>query len=124
MAAILALVDELMMQSRVELAARAAGWRVQFAARPEELWSLARAERPALLLVGATATRQPWEELVRTWKADAELSRVPVVAFGSHLDQGLRRRARAAGCDRMVANSVIATDFGGLLAQLGVAAPG
>ena len=119
-APIVALVDELIAASRVETAARACGWRVEFARGPDEFRHLVQAQRPALVLVGLSATRQPWESLVAGLKQDPALSGVPVLAFGSHMDLDLRERALRAGCDRFVANSQVATSFPALLAQMGL----
>jgi CheY-like chemotaxis protein len=116
---ILALVDDLIMASRVESGSRAAGYPVVLPRSADEFRQVARA-RPALVLVGVSATRQPWQTLVGELKADPNLAGIPVLAFGSHLDLALRERALAAGCDRMVANSQVALAFPALLQQLGL----
>ncbi len=121
-APIVALVDDLLLASRVEANCRALGWPVVFPRGTETFWTLLRERRPALVLVGMSATRLPWETLVSEMKRDPTLRDVPVVAFGSHMDLALRQRAREAGCDRVVANSQIATEFASLLAQVGLGA--
>ncbi len=118
MPGVVALVDELMMRSRIESACHARGWPVEFPRDVAQFWAVVRDHRPQAILIGASATRMPWETLVQELKQDAELSAIPVIAFGRHTDLELRRRALAAGCDRVVANSQIATDLPGLIAQV------
>ena len=120
---ILALVDDLLMRSRVEASCHAAGWTVQFPDSAEAVWTQLGQERPVLVLVGVASTRLPWEALVAALKANVEFAGIPVVAFGPHMDLVARQRARAAGCDRVVANSLIAADLPGLLGQLGITRP-
>src|SRR5436190_6940757 len=117
---IVALVDDLMMASRVETAGRASGWDVAFPATAEAFRAALAETPPALVLVGMSATRLPWESLVADIRRDPELAVIPVVAFGSHMDLPLRERALAAGCDRVVANSQVATDFPGVLRRMGL----
>ena len=56
-------------------------------------------------------------------KADPATRAVPVLAFGSHLDHPARAAAKAAGADRVVANSQLADDLPGLVARLTRRAP-
>jgi CheY-like chemotaxis protein len=44
--------------------------------------------------------------------------RLPVLAFGSHVDVERQQAARQAGCDRVVANSKFSADLPGLVATL------
>jgi CheY-like chemotaxis protein len=100
---IVALVDDLMVRSRIEAAAPR-GTELIF---PPNQAAFTRAldPPPGLIVVGLTATRQPWSELIRASRADPATRAVPVVAFGPHKDLELRRRAIEAGADRVLANS-------------------
>jgi len=118
---LLLLADDLLLASRVEAAARAAGWPVELPRGADAFWTAIRSERPALVLVGMAATRLPWEALVADLKRDDALRTIPVLAFGPHQDAALRARARAAGCDRVVANSQVVTELPRLLRELGLA---
>src|SRR5690348_5706756 len=112
---IIALADDLMVVSRIEAACRASGWPVTFPRDEHDFWAIVRGRPPALVLVAMSATRLPWERMVRAMKDEAPLRPVPVVGVGQHQDLALRQRALAAGCDRVVANALLATDFPGLL---------
>lgn len=68
------------------------------------------ASSPHLLLVDVTA-RPDWPAVV----AAAREHGTPVVAFGNHMDLASRDRAIEAGVDGVIANSLVATDLGGVL---------
>lgn len=67
--------------------------------------------QPALIVVelrgpGSEATGNsqtlPWEQWVAAAKTSPAIRRIPILAFGSHVDLQLRQRALAAGCDEVV----------------------
>ncbi len=67
--------------------------------------------QPALIIVelrspGSEATGNsqtlPWEQWVAAAKTSPAIRRIPILAFGSHVDLELRQRALAAGCDEVV----------------------
>lgn len=87
--------------------ARGAGVRY-IAARPGA--ALARAD----LMVVDLGARGDWEGAVR----EAAGMGMPVVAFGPHMDAEARRRARAAGASRVLANSNLARDLPAILSAL------
>lgn len=68
------------------------------------------ASSPHLLLVDVTA-RPDWAAVV----AAAREHGTPVVAFGNHMDLVSRERAIEAGVDGVIANSLVATDLGGVI---------
>jgi DNA-binding NarL/FixJ family response regulator len=100
---IVALVDDLMVRSRIE-AATPADTEVTF---PTDSSTFAATLEPPpdLIVVGMAATRRPWPELLRTARDHPASCGVPVVAFGPHKDLELRRQALEAGADRVLANS-------------------
>jgi len=70
----------------------------------------------ALLIVDLRGSVAALTELVATAKAlDPAL---PVLAFGSHVDVERQQAARAAGCDRVVANSKFSADLPTLVTTL------
>ena len=70
----------------------------------------------ALLIVDLRGSVAALTELVATAKAlDPAL---PVLAFGSHVDVERQQAARAAGCDRVVANSKFSADLPNLVTTL------
>ena len=102
---LLAIVDDLMVRSRIDAAAGVAGVEVQYVRTSDEIRA-AVAGRPArALLVGMAATRRPWADLVRQARADPLTRGLYVLAFGPHMNLGLRTQALDAGADRVVANS-------------------
>jgi CheY-like chemotaxis protein len=111
---IVALVDDLMVRSRIEAAAPPDAELIF----PPNQAAFTRAldPPPALIVVGLTASRQPWSELIRASRADPATRAVPVVAFGPHKDLELRRRALEAGADRVLANSAFMLALPQLLA--------
>ncbi len=100
---VVALVDDLFVQSRIEAAARATGQAVRYARTAEELREAAHGDGQTVVLVGMAATRLPWPDLIRDLKDHA--ADTFVLAFGPHKDLELRRRALEAGADRVIANS-------------------
>jgi hypothetical protein len=106
-AQLLALVDDLFVQSRIDAAAKATGVAVRYVRTADDIRA-AVAERPArALLVGMAATRRPWPAVVQAIRADpdSEISGLYVLAFGPHMNLALRQQALEAGVDRVVANS-------------------
>ncbi|HLF29346.1 MAG TPA: DUF309 domain-containing protein [Anaerolineae bacterium] len=59
----------------------------------------------ALALVDSGAQDVPWAEWVSAAKSDPATRSVPIIAFGSHIDQARRKQALAAGVDRYLARS-------------------
>ena len=100
---VVALVDDLMVRSRLEAAAPP-DLGLAFPRDADEL-AAALVPPPDLVLVGLAATRLPWPELIRTARQAAPA--VPIIAFGPHRDLALRSRALEAGADRVLANSAL-----------------
>lgn len=101
---VVAFVPDLMDRSRVESAARAVGSSVEFVARPTDL--------PPAIARGATLVII---DLTHPGALDVlpNLRPARTVGFGSHVDGGLLRAARHAGCDEVLSRSV----FFGRLSQ-------
>ena len=104
---LLAIVDDLFMQSRIDAAAEATGVAVRYVHTADDIRA-AVAERPArALLVGMAATRRPWPAVVQALRADPNpaMAGLYVLAFGPHMNLTLRQQALDAGVNRVVANS-------------------
>jgi CheY-like chemotaxis protein len=101
---VVAVVTDLFFQARISSAAKAAGRTVRFvasqAALPEDAAGV-------VALVDLDAGLDVVESIRLLKAAGAK----PVVAFGPHLDVTLRKRARAAGADRVLAKSKFVTDL-------------
>ena len=111
---VLALVDDLMVRSRLEAAA---GPEIDllFPASEAEAEALLR-EPPDLVLVGMAATSLPWERLLAGERDRGRPGPTQIIAFGPHKDLSLRERALRAGAHRVLANSAMMQALPGLLA--------
>lgn len=78
---------------------------------------LAAARQPALVIVELSADRIPWRDWVAALKASPATRRVPVLAFGPHVDVALRQQALAVGCNGVVAKSRLLADLPALIDQ-------
>ncbi len=122
---IVALVRDLFFAVRIGNTLRPLGYRVDIVNSEAGLRrALFQGEGlPALVIVDlAFGAIGPPGRIVAL-KADPATRAVPVLAFGSHLDHPARAAAKAAGADRVVANSQLADDLPGLVARLTRRAP-
>jgi len=58
--------------------------------------------RPALMLVDLTSQELPWERWTQILKTSAATRRIPILAFGPHVETQVLQRATAAGADQVV----------------------
>lgn len=120
---VLAFCDDLFLVPRFEDAARELGYQIRFIERPEGIGAggapIARSvplteplegpdavlvrslaeTRPALLLFDLTSRSIPWERWIQVLKTSAATRRLPIVAFGPHVESETLDRARQAGAD-------------------------
>jgi CheY-like chemotaxis protein len=111
---VLAIVPDLFFAAKIAAVARAAGVTVAFAA-PAAALERCAAERPDLVLLDLHAGPGV-PDLVRSLKAEAAMSGVPLVGFHSHVDVAARRTALDAGLDRALPRSAFVAKLPGLLA--------
>lgn len=100
---VIAVVNDLMFGSRVRAAAEQHGIPVAFARSSQALHEQASGASLILLDLN-TRWLRPAEE-IRALKANAATRHVRIIAFGSHLSVESLTAARAAGADRVMANS-------------------
>ena len=79
-----------------------AGFRMIEAHDGEEALTVARSERPNLILMDIQLPILDGYEATRSIKRDPELKHIPVIAVTSYALSGDEERARAAGCDGYV----------------------
>lgn len=120
---ILAFCDDVFFLPRIEDASRALGFRFHAVGHESELGiegepvkrqvylteplegpeaSLIRFlvdDRPALMLVDTANRSLPWRNWIHVIKTSAATRRIPIIAFGAHIDQETLQRASAAGAD-------------------------
>lgn len=123
---ILVLTEDLFIVPRLEDAARDLGYRLQVADSPAAFGAEgAPAQRavplteplegpdahfmrslvdlrPSLMLVDTTCQNIPWERWIQVVKTAAASRRIPIVAFGPHVDERALQRAAAAGAELTV----------------------
>jgi hypothetical protein len=118
---IVGLVSDLFFTAPIESAARALGFRVEWPQpahgedmrQPAEPITGPRAAfiarvvdlQPALVIVELSSQALPWREWVAALKSSPATRRIPVIAFGPHVDLELRAEAEAVGCDLVLAKS-------------------
>ena len=93
-----------------------AGFRMIEAHDGEQALTMARSERPNLILMDIQLPILDGYEATRSIKRDPELKHIPVIAVTSYALSGDEERARAAGCDGYVAKPYSPRH---LLAQIG-----
>ena len=72
--------------------------------------------RPGLLIFDLSASEIPWKRWIALLKTSAATRRIPILAFGSHVDADTMAAAHEAGADRVLARSRFTSDLPGLLA--------
>ncbi|HEU4783529.1 MAG TPA: hypothetical protein VFS83_09340 [Ktedonobacterales bacterium] len=70
-------------------------------------------DSPALALVNTAIAGVDWRAAIGA----AREARIPVIAFGSHVDLETQQAARDAGATRVIANSKLAADLPGIVAR-------
>lgn len=109
---IVAVVRDLFFAVRIRDTLAPRGYRVELAKTAEALrQALAAPPPPVLVIVDLAFVAIDPPGLIAALKADPATAGLPILAFGSHLDQVARDAARAAGANRVVANSKLAADL-------------
>lgn len=101
---IVMIVSNLLFATRIEDAARSVGAAV-LTPSDQAAFLTALRHGARLVIIDSSAEDVPWMEWVRAAKEDLAIEEVPILAFGSHMDVGLRNRALGAGVDRYLARS-------------------
>lgn len=117
---IVAVVRDLFFSVRIKETLQAHGYEVAVAKSAEALnAALATpAVAPTLLILDLNFRELDPPATIARLKADPATRAIPILAFGSHLDHAARDAAKAAGADRVVANSQLADDLPGLVARV------
>ncbi len=102
---VLAAVDDLFFAARIRATAEHLGIEVEFARSLEALGEAARGETFALVIVDLHLQRHDPFAVAHLFKADEALRETPLVAFFSHVQVELQRRAGDAGFDRILPRS-------------------
>jgi hypothetical protein len=116
MTRVVAYVPDLLFGSQLQGAARAAGHEVALAGEPVALREAIVGA--SVLVVDLTAEPTERVELFEELSREGLLGDVRTLAFYSHVDADVRRRAQAAGFDLVVPRSRIAREGPALIAGL------
>jgi CheY-like chemotaxis protein len=84
-----------------------AGFRLAEAADGESAITIARRERPALILMDATMPRMDGWEAARLLKADPDTKPIPLIMLTAHAFAEHRQRAADVGADAFLAKPVL-----------------
>jgi PleD family two-component response regulator len=111
---VLAVIDDLMLRSRVSTAAKALGTDVRFVSGTADALQHA-AQSPTLIIVDLNLRREDPVALVGLLKGDAALARTRCLGFVSHVDTPTIAAARAAGIDEILARGAFVNHLADLL---------
>ncbi len=114
---ILAVVTDLMLESRIRQMARAMGYDVSVADTVQAVREALDSAPPDLIVLDLQAEGLPWREAVAAAKAGAD-GPVPVLAYGQHTKPDVLRAARDGGCDLAVPRSQLMEEFPALIEQV------
>ena len=64
-------------------------------------------KRPAMILVDTSSQSIPWQRWIQVIKSSAATRRIPIVAFGPHVDKDILQAASDAGSDYVVSRGKI-----------------
>ncbi len=73
--------------------------------------------RPALILVDVTSQVIPWERWTQILKTSAATRRIPIVAFGPHVETEVLQRATGAGADQVVSRGKLQASLSELIQE-------
>ncbi|MGD2162916.1 MAG: DUF309 domain-containing protein [Anaerolineales bacterium] len=133
--------EDLFWRPRIQDVARAAGYEIQFIADPSDIGAeseftprripltepldgpdaqLVRhltERRPALIIVDLNSKALPWPRWIQVIKTSAATRRIPILAFGPHLQEEDLFKAREAGAEVVVSRGKFQTSLTSLIDQ-------
>jgi CheY-like chemotaxis protein len=112
MADVVALVDDIFFQAKMQETARRVGVELKTVASGDALLAELQHGAPALVIVDLNARQGPLEAIERLRAAGNQR---PVIAFLSHVQVELAERARAAGCREVMPRSKFTQDLAAIL---------
>jgi hypothetical protein len=102
---VVAAVGDMIFASKIRGTAEHLNVKVEFARTEDALLDAAKAEAPSLFILDLHSTRPDPFALAARLKADEQLRAIPIVAFFSHVEMELRRRAVEAGIEHVLPRS-------------------
>jgi len=113
---VLAGVSDLFFASKIRGTAEQVNVTVEFARSADSLFDKAKTEVPSLVILDLQSEAPDAFEAAARLKADERLSGVPIVAYVSHVEVELQRRAREAGIDLVMPRSAFTSRLPSILA--------
>lgn len=114
---IVAALDDLFFGVKISEAARRAGHEVRFVKDQKTLFDSA-AGNPALIIIDLNcAAIKPLESITHL-KSNAELQKINVIGYLSHVQTELKEKAHEVGCDMVLARSAFSQTLPDLLKKL------
>jgi DNA-binding NtrC family response regulator len=114
MADVVALVDDVFFQAKLLETAKQVGVEFRACATPDALDAEIARSTPRLVVVDLNARAEPFIALERLCASD---SKIPLIAFLSHVQVDLAERARAAGCREVMPRSKFTQNLATILAR-------
>jgi PleD family two-component response regulator len=102
---VIAAVSDMIFASKIRGTAEALNVTVDFARSEDALFDAAKTDVPSLFILDLHASRPDPFAVAARLKADEQLRSVPIVAFFSHVETELQRRAREAGIEHVLPRS-------------------
>lgn len=102
---VIAAVSDMIFASKIRGTAEALNVTVNFARSEDSLFDTAKADVPSLFILDLHSTRPDPFAIAARLKADEQLRDVPIVAFFSHVEVELQRRALDAGIEHVMPRS-------------------
>jgi DNA-binding NarL/FixJ family response regulator len=109
---------DFMFGARIASALEGQGWASTLVGSLGAALDAAKKRVPEVLIAELGANGWEKVEGIRQFKADAQTSGIPILAFGSHKSRSLLEEARAAGADLVVSNGVLVSQFDALLRRI------
>lgn len=109
------LVKDLFFAGKVVKTAQTMGLQARAFDHSERLMEAARQKEPALVMMDAEGCEKEAFQLLKIFRSDKTLSRVPCVGYLSHAAQELKREMRSAGCEQVYAKSEFVKELENLL---------
>ena len=103
---VIAAVSDMLFASKIRGTAEQLNVTVDFARSEAGLFDYAKAEVPSLVILDLGETRFDPFALAARLKADEQLRTVPIVAFFSHVETELQKKAQEAGVEHVLPRSL------------------